>query len=494
MSSANEHIANMAATLKNPELQENPVRFGLDTAGQVLGTGEGLVRIRAAMKDGDVQRNVANAFYNKLGEVQNGVGSSAREALQNASGRAGQTLASASADSQSGVSSASARAVASRGAAPPTSAQVNPSAADIAAQDGGSASKISSFPQSVMQDADEANSINKGINSKINSALSGDERGALNDTIRGSLGDFNSIDQMAPGGARTQSFQNFLQAKNNIANDVLARKTGGLSPAQAYDATGKPIGQQTLSGVTTPKQSLPGQAAQADASGGARAGSNASRTVAQGEDLSQAINTLSGGGIDARGAALNLQQGSIPGRGGQALQGLTTNPSQNAQNLSLAQHSNTAAAQNANGAGSQTGNAGDSTIGGQAGTRQNQAAAAGQSADNDAATTGGRAVSSNTGSNAANGADEAGSSASRGLASALGTEETLDALAPDTGPLAPILEAGGLLATLGTGIASLFESPTKETTPKTTAPPPVTMSIGANLKNSSSSGGSVGAF
>ena len=40
MSSANEHIANMAATLKNPELQENPVRFGLDTAGQVLGTGQ----------------------------------------------------------------------------------------------------------------------------------------------------------------------------------------------------------------------------------------------------------------------------------------------------------------------------------------------------------------------------------------------------------------------------------------------------------------------
>ncbi len=202
-----------------------------------------------------------------------------------------------------------------------------------------------------------------------------------------------------------------------------------------------------------------------------------------------------GADVVARGRGLGLVQSLVPGQGGGNVPGLSTtgNSSGDATAVSLSHHVNTTQAQTANAPGGQAASAPDSTIGGQAGVRQSQAAAAGASADSDAATTGGRPISSGTSSSAAQGADEAGSSSSRGIASALTGEETLDALAPDTGPLAPILEAGGLLATLGTGIASLFESPTKEV--KATAPTPTPtggFSIGANLKNDA--GGSVGAF
>tara|TARA_R110001606_G_scaffold7754_2_gene33913 strand:+ start:59 stop:1699 length:1641 start_codon:yes stop_codon:yes gene_type:complete len=533
ISTANEHVKNMAANLNNPELQANPVRFGLDTAGQVIGSAEGLVRLRAGIAGGDAQRGVANAFFNRLGEVQKGnaalsnnVGSSVRQALQNASGRAGQSVASATADSQPGTTTASAQAVVQRAQA--STASVDPSDADLAAQDGGISSRIQSFPQSPTNSADEANDLNKGINSKVNSALTGDERDGLNNTIQGSLGDFGKINDMPAGGAKTSATQGFLAGKNNIANDVLARKAGGLSPAQAYDTTGKPIGQQTLSGVTTPQQTLPGQAAQADAGGAAKAGAGASNTAGVAPSTNNAtagINPLSGGGAGAeqdgldilqigadsktdlaptfqagldiltRGRGLGLSAASGPAQGGGNVPVLSTagNAGGDANTVSLSHHVNTAQAQAANAPGGQAASAPDSTIGGQAGVRQNQAAAAASSADNDAANTGGRAASSNTASSAANGADEASSSTSRGLASALSGEETLDALAPDTGPLAPILEAGSLLATLGTGIASIFESPTKETKPDAPAPQQsVGFSVGANLKGDAS--GSVGAF
>ena len=77
------------------------------------------------------------------------------------------------------------------------------------------------------------------------------------------------------------------------------------------------------------------------------------------------------------------------------------------------------------------------------------------------------------------------------IKTALGVEGTLDELAPESGPLGPVLEAGSLLATLGTSIAGLFEKPKEEDTgPK--GPAPQTLQIGANLKNDAS--GSVGAF
>ncbi len=61
VSATNDHIANLKNTLSNPEYKENPLKQGLEVASTVLGTGEGLARIRGAMKDGSELRNIAKA-------------------------------------------------------------------------------------------------------------------------------------------------------------------------------------------------------------------------------------------------------------------------------------------------------------------------------------------------------------------------------------------------------------------------------------------------
>ncbi len=527
--SANSHIKNMRDTLNNPELKENPVRFGLDLGGQVLGTGEGLVRLRAGMKDDDVQRNVANAFFNRLGDLKKGnqslansVGSNVKEALQNATGRARQTVASASADSQPTRLVQSSREIQDNRAVPRKAP--DPSRADLEAEDGGISDRIGGFPQSIIRSSDEANEINNSINSKIRGGLTGNERQTLGNVANESLGDFNTINRIPVGQGKADALRNYLSAKNNIANDVLARKTQGLNPAKGYDTTGNPLGED--SSIIGRAKKGAGIAARADADGTANAGSNAGQTLgkapatnnatagidatsggdasSQGLSAARRVGTQIGDAQDAgtalratvedgsnivnRGNALGLLQSLVPSQGGGTVSGLSTigNAGGNANAVSLAQHVNSAQAQLAQSVGNQV------DTGGQGGARGLQAGITGASADADATTTGGRSLAQSLASAGGRNADEEGSSASRGIARALGGEETLDALAPETGALAPILEAGSLLATLGTGIASLFEPEEKKVTP---APAPVTQSgfsIGANLKGDA--GGAVGAF
>ncbi len=531
LDSAKGHIQQMKETLSNPELRENPVRFGLDAAGQVLGTGEGLVRIRAMMKSDDVQRDTANAFFNRLGELKQGnqslsnsVGSTMREALQNASGRAQQTLGSASADAQPARLTQTVRNITENRTIPTSSA--DPSSADIAAEDGGISDRIGGFPQSIIRASDEANEINNSINSKIRGGLNTAERSNINSVANESLGDFNEINRIPVGQGKADALKGYLTAKNNIANDVLARKTQGLSAAKGYDTTGKPLGEES-SVIGAPKQGA-GVAARADATGGASAGSNSSGTVAQGAGVNPVVDDIGadaggdasnvgvsaarrvatnavgdiqdagqgltatiqdGSNILARGNALNLIQSAVPGRGGVSVPGLSTAGTSGGDSnmVSALQHLNAANAQNAQASGGQTA---ASQVGNDAGARSAQAARTGANADADASNTGARGLAN--GSNAAATADEEGANAGRGLKAALGTEETLDALAPDTGPLAPILEAGSLLATLGTSIASIFEPEEKKTAPPPTDPSVGGFSIGASLKGDAS--GSVGAF
>jgi len=542
VSTANEHVRNMRDTLSNPELRENPVRFGLDAAGQVLGTGEGLIRLRSSMKSDDVLRNTQSAFFDRLGELKqahkslsNSIGSNIRESLQNVSGRGSQSSASAVADNQPARLVQSSSTIAENRSVPPP--KTDPSNADLQAEDGGISQRLQNYPQSVIQDVDEANEINRSINRKVSSGLNGDEISELNSKLKGSLGDFNAISDLPPGGAKTTALKNFLTSKNNIANDVLARKSQNLAPAKGYDTTGTPFGEE--SSVVGTKQGMPQSAsnvAQADSSGVASAGSNASQTVAQSanqNNIAQSVGSADGGdasnlgagatqrvvanasgdiqdagqsvsatvddgaNILSRGRALGLVKSLVPGQGGGNVPGLSTEGTNAGDStmVSALQHLNASQSQLAQASGSQTANASQSLIGGNAGTRQAQASQSGADADADASTTGARQASINTASQASQTADEGGASAGRGLAQALGTEETLDALAPDTGPLAPILEAGSLLATLGTSIASIFEPETEKSSAP--SPPPVDkavggFSVGANLKQDAT--GSVGAF
>ncbi len=529
ISTANEHVKNMRDTLSNPELRENPVRFGLDTAGQVLGTGEGITRIVSQVREGDVQRNVANAFFNRLGDLKKGsqslsnsVGSNTREALQNVTGRARQTVASATADAQPTRLTQSSQLIQENRGTPTKLS--NPSRADLSAEDGGLADRIGGFPQSIIRASDEANEINNSINSKIRGGLTGNERESLANVANESLGDFNEINRIPVGQGKADALRNYLSSKNNIANDVLARKTQGLNPAKGYDTTGNPLGEDsTIIG----KARGAGVSARADADGTANAGSNAGQTLGKAPATNNAtagLDATSGGdasnqglsagrrvgtqigdiqdagtatratvddgaNIVSRGRALNLLQSLVPSQGGGGtVQGLSTvgNAGGDANVVSLAQHVNSAQAQMAQAVGNQVDNT-------QSGARGLQAGLTGASADTEATTTGGRSIAQSLSTNAGRNADEeGGTSAGRGIARALAGEESLDALAPETGALAPILEAGSLLATLGTGIASLFEPEEKK---ESTAPPPVTdsgFSIGANLKGGG--GGAVGAF
>ena len=530
ITTAKEHAKSMKETLSNPELRENPVRFGLDAAGQVLGTGEGLVRIRNAMTEGDVRREEANAFFNRLGELNKGnqslansIGSNVREALQNVSGRARQTVASATADAQPTRLVQSSQTI-QEGRAIPKKA-TDPSRADLEAEDGGISDRIGGFPQSIIRASDEANEINNSINAKIRGGLTGNERAELNDVANESLGDFNTINRIPVGQGKADALKNYLTAKNNIANDVLARKTQGLNPAKGYDTTGNPLGEDsTILG----KALKPGGiTAKADSDGTANAGANAGKTLGKAPATNNAtsgLNTSAGGdasnqGLSAarrvgtqiddiqdagtaaratvddganivnRGRALNLIQTLVPGQGGGQVQGLSTigNASGDANTVSLAQHVNSAQAQLAQSVGNQV------SSGGEGGVRATQLGITGSQADADATSTGGRSISQSLASSAGRNADEEGSNAGRGIAKALAGEETLDALAPDTGPLGPLLEAGSLLATLGTEVASIFEPEAKESKPE--APPPQAQSgfsIGANLKGDA--GGAVGAF
>ena len=81
ISQTQDHIDSIKNTLQNADLKANPVRTGLDMAGQVLGTADGLVRLRAGMEAGAVQRNVAKAIYNRLGDLKAG-----KEALSSSTG------------------------------------------------------------------------------------------------------------------------------------------------------------------------------------------------------------------------------------------------------------------------------------------------------------------------------------------------------------------------------------------------------------------------
>lgn len=543
LSSTNDHIDRIKQSLANPEVRENPVKLGLEVAGQVSGTVGGLTGVISRVRDGNVVRNVQKAFYNRLGQMTNqaknttqGAGDALNKgvgSLKDIQTNAGDTIQSQTSqtlqnfkDAQQSVGSA----VADTGKAATNSVQnlqttasnVTSSAVDDAARsavDGGINSRIralTGLPNRQLQDVQD---IDKAINQKVNANLDSSGRQALNnatpDLFKQRVNQINSMDDSNPLKAVGQ--QRLLQAKNNMANDAIARNKAGQPAADAYDASGNAQLRPTTS---QPAPQATNATASSDASsGGASAGTNQSSTVASNAaptadsalphggnasvgttadagtlvnpagDIQGAGNAAqgaiadAGNSIAARGNALALKLGQVPNQANSGtVQGLTTsstasNPAGNAHIVSQAQSADAGQHAAAQAPGSQTNN---NILPGQtANNADNAAKTAGTDASN---------LSGNASASAgANSAEDAGS----GIKTALGVESTLDELAPDTGPLAPILEAGSLLATIGTGIASLFEPSEKKKTPPP-QPVPQSLSVGANLKSNASQ--SVGAF
>ena len=296
--------------------------------------------------------------------------------------------------------------------------------------------------------------------------------------------------------------------------NALQRKASGSQPADSYDVRGNPESAQsqasgadaadgtasagsnatktTVGDAVDP--SLPNPVSATDVQGaGARAGQTVTGVAEDATNASKAVaaTTDDGANIVARGQALALRSAQVPSMGQGTVAGLTSAPTSDSASgashiVSQASSGNAVAHSTAEAPASQT------SMGNAPSGAQSQADAAGQSAESRALSNAGAEV--NDASRAASNADEASNAArgaGSGLKSALGVEEGLDELAPETGPLAPFLEVGSLLATLGTSIASLFE-PAQEKKPQPPKPPPQGLAIGANLKQDAK--GSVGAF
>jgi len=542
LSSTNDHIDRIKESLSNPEVRENPVKLGLEVAGQVSGTVGGLTGVISRVRDGNVVRNVQKAFYNRLGQMTNQAKNTAQGAgdalnkgvgsLKDIQTNAGDTIQSQTSqvlqnfkDAQQSVGSA----VADTGKAATNSVQnlqttaSNVTSSDIddaarSAVDGGINSRINNLSGGTNQLSD-VQDIDKAINQKVNANLDSSGRQALNnatpDIFSQRVNQVNSMDDSNPLKAVGQ--QRLLQAKNNMANDAIARNKAGLSAADAYDASGNAQLRPTNSQAAP--QATNATASSDASSGGASAGTNQSSTVAsnaaptadsslphggnasigtsadtttitsaQGDILSAGnlpgvASADAGQNIAQRANSLMLKLGQVPTQSGQGtIQGLTSastaqNPSGQAHVVSQAQGADAGQHATAQAPGSQTNN---NILPGQTANNADNAA---KTAGTDASNLSGNAAASS----GANSAEDAGS----GIKTALGVESTLDELAPDTGPLAPILEAGSLLATIGTGIASLFEPSEKKSAPPP-APVPQSISVGANLKSNASQ--SIGAF
>ena len=303
----------------------------------------------------------------------------------------------------------------------------------------------------------------EGIADSINSGLK-DNITDLRNSISSSIADGNSKLSQAVSQLKASPIAN----PNPTLPSVPSAPTAPApTPAQTFagrditselpvfDTQVQSAAQKATSGVTATLD---------QASNGARAGANA---VAN----SVAIPT---GGVptpflQASGVPVNNALGSASTAGSASGQAHITSQLQNA---SATAHQNATSA----------GNEATSNLTDQAQAQANRSANVADTASQDVTRT-----VTNGASNAANTADDVASN----LKNATKVEETLDELAPDTGALAPMLEAGSLLATLGTSIASIFVSKDKEEAPAP-APAPATLSIGASLKQDS--GGSVGAF
>jgi trimeric autotransporter adhesin len=521
--------------------------MGLDMAGSVLGTADGLAGLQEAYNSRSLLRRTNQAFFNKIqgigkaqadttqgigdtiskglsnlrdaqGKMVNNLGDLFSQHLQNA-GDAAQSVASSVADTGKAAVNGIQNAVAS------ATSDENKIAGLKSQMDQGINNRIFSYPQASQKAniLQEGNQINQDINAKAKSMLDPEEYKALNSKFPsgGNLKMPQELSEMPFNNEKVMGQKTLLNVKNNMVNDAITRKQMGLPQADAYDTSGNPI----INEGSTAVDKASSTAITDTTKGISSVGDGASQTVAsaldaiplphQGlgnignmTDLNPILGTAEdissdagraaassaadmGNSILARANSLKLMVGNIPTQNnGGIIQGLRTatgidTNSGSANLLSQAHSLDATAHATAQSATNQVTRATDV-----ASDAANTAATNGANAATDAANSAintATSAASKVASAGAQTADDVGT----GIKTALGIETTMDELAPETGPLAPILEAGSLLATLGTSIASLFEPSEKKSTPPPQAAPQ-TLSVGANLKSDAT--GSVGAF
>ena len=319
----------------------------------------------------------------------------------------------------------------------------------------------------------EANSISKAINNKVNQTLGSDGKQILNDASRSvgrTTAETKNLSSQV-GEVQVDSAKDVLNFKNNVANDSIKRFNTGRPKASGYDRDGKSLGDAEVENPSVVNQTP----------------SNNVNPVVP-ENNVDLINNADedASGIIARGEALGLQTGNIPNSIGNTIEGLRTGMgdtiSQNANIGSRIQQEvgnqvehQTSALRNPNGIEMQ-----DMASNGETGL-ENGSTSLNPSQGSTTASNIADEIS-NVGSKVGSGVSEA----TEGVASAIG--EGLEGASAFSGPIAPLVGLVGGLVSLGTTIASQFHKK-----PQAVLKPVVQQNIGGNLSNnlSSTSGGIV---
>ena len=508
VSATNDHIKAVQEAATKFKDANDPVGLGLEVTGASAG---GLSTIAGGISGIQHFKDLKKMYSGIRGGLSQVRGRINTVASNNNAGRGG--------DGNNPDPVQNAGGNAADGNAPQAAAQPNAqaNAAQPANNGAGAGQDVDGGIQDRIDDLDntpfpttEAEEINKAINNKVTDALGQDGKAFLNNVARasGRGTDPGLIKNLPEGAFKIDAQKDFLGFKNKVANDAVARANSGRTQASGYDATGQATGDlpgpQPNVGAGNAVQQVPDQggvnpvaagndvnlAPNPNAAGVAQNAAGDAQQIAAGGDANAQ-------GIVAQGRAAlqNLVGGQqVPGRAGQAVQGLRVNGPGGVNDINAQAHAGARIQQNAaNDAqgrlapgANPNGNApaaqpqqGNAVIdgNGQGALNPGQGANAGANA---ADADGGAAANAARG--AARAAAGAGEDALADAGAGLGIGEGLETAAAFSGPAAPLLGLVGGLISLGTTIAGLFH---KKPPPVKEAPPPApTVSVGGNLKDS----------
>ena len=473
-----DHIDAIRKTLTNPELKENPVKMGLNVAGSVLGTGEGLLAVKRGMEDKGFLRRGFKAIASRLGRkpegttsgtggggegsAANGGESGTREGASDGAGRADEAPTDRGTGGRSGGD---------RGAAEPAEGEGGGAARPAAADGGAEGEGAAAAPEPTPAVEAPARTV-----AGTEAAGGGDGQAAARTAPEDNPFSFQNFE---PRAGDTTSVTRGATARPDVSDDPFSSPRTLQQTRTSYGSnpTRNAVANE---GEGVPDSALPN-------SGGGAAGSDIVDTARAGAgDISDAARATQGG--VEQGQSLLQRAQNLQGRVQNALGGSGTADSASGQAnmVSQAQHGNAAqhaAQQNPN---SESG----ADSGAQDPAASSQARNGGQAAEG-AEGEGGGLNPAGGGSSGAAAADEG---ASTGIRTAEGVETTLDETLGEVPVIGPLLEGVSLLATLGTTIAGAFQP--NEVKGKSQAdkgvPLPGELAVGANLKQNS--GGAVGAY
>jgi len=469
-----DHIDAIKKTLTNPELKANPVKMGLNVAGSVLGTGEGILAVKRGLEDKGFLRRGFKAMAQRLGRkpegTTSGTGGGGEGSAANggeSGARAGASDGAARADGAPTDRGTGGRSGGDSGAAEPAEGEGG-GAARPAAAEGGAEGAAAPEPTPAVEAP--ARTV-----AGTEAAGGGDGQAAARTAPEDNPFSFQNFE---PRAGDTTSVTRGATARPDVSDDPFSSPRTLQQTRTSYGSnpTRNAVANE---GEGVPDSALPN-------SGGGAAGSDIVDTARAGAgDISDAARATASGVEEGQRTLQSAQ--NLQGRVQSALgnSGTADSASGQANMVSQAQHGNAAqhaAQQNPNSESGADSGAQDPAASSQA--RNGGSAAEGAEGE-------GGGLNPAGGSGGAAAADEG---ASTGIRTAEGVETTLDETLGEVPIIGPLLEGVSLLATLGTTIAGAFQPDQvkgKSAADKGAALPSE-LAVGANLKQNS--GGAVGAY